>query len=803
MSRIGTLKPTVFALLDFTAGYHQTELAEASRALTAFSAVGGLYQWTRVAMGLKGAGPYFQRSMSNTVLAGLVYRICELYIDDVLIHGKDPETFLANVRKVFERLREFNVAVNPKKTKLGLAEVEYVGHVVSAEGTSFTEEKRLKVLKFPLPETQKNLLQFIGLASYFRDHVPNMTEMTVPLRKLIPRKSYKSNSKLVWTPEAIEAFEYCQQAISNCQELYFLEDTATPILQTDASDYGIGGYLFMVTNGKVRVVRFFSKALVGPQLNWSVREKECYGIFYGVRLFEDLLDNRPFILKTDHMNLTYLNVTLTGKVLRWKLYLQDKDFHLCHVPGKEVHQGVPDALSRLCENHMPAKPEQVRTATLSALQPKQHLSNEVYDKIAAVHNSSVGHWGHAKCKLRLNDPSVSDRMISTFIRQCPCCQVMSRLKVQIKTHPFTCASYNPFEVIHLDHIGPLRPDAQGNMFILVLIDAFSRWVELFPTKTTTAVESASCIFQHMGRFGTPEVVHTDRGTAFHNELVSELLRMTGTEQSLSTAYSSEENGIVERANQEVLRHLNAILFDTRVHDKWSFEQLPMVQRIMNTVEKTSTGVSPAELILNNSIRLTERILLPPTQAKSSGQFALSDTVDEWVARQSTLVRVARDKQLQTDFHALVEFDPSITEYPVNSYVLFTPPVGRSDKLLPRHRGPYQVMDRANSIYTIEDLVSGKRITTHIHNLRPFNYDPDRTSPLTVAQHNEQEFVVESIISHRGNRNKRSTMEFKVRWAGFGESCDTWEPYKGLLHVDKLHDYLRTHAMKTLIPRDHK
>ena len=88
----------------------------------------------------------------------------------------------------------------------------------------------------------------------------------------------------------------------------------------------------------------------------------------------------------------------------------------------------------------------------------------------------------------------------------------------------------------------------------------------------------------------------------------------------------------------------------------------MVQRIMNTVEKTSTGVSPAELILNNSIRLTERILLPPTQARHSGQIALSDTMDEWVARQSTLVRIARDKQLQTDFHALVEFDPTITEY---------------------------------------------------------------------------------------------------------------------------------------------
>ena len=90
------------------------------------------------------------------------------------------------------------------------------------------------------------MLQFIGLANYYRDHVPNMTEMV----------------------------KLCQQAISNYQELYFLEDTATPILQTDASDCGIGGYLYMVTNGKVRVIRFFSKALTGPQLNWSTREKE-------------------------------------------------------------------------------------------------------------------------------------------------------------------------------------------------------------------------------------------------------------------------------------------------------------------------------------------------------------------------------------------------------------------------------------------------------------------------------------------------------------------------------------------------
>jgi hypothetical protein len=91
----------------------------------------------------------------------------------------------------------------------------------------------------------------------------------------------------------------------------------------------------------------------------------------------------------------------------------------------------------------------------------------------------------------------------------------------------------------------------------------------------------------------------------------------------------------------------------------------------------------------------------------------------------------------------------------------------------------------------------------IHNLWPFNYDPERTMALEVAQHNEQEFVVESIVGHRGNRSKRSTMKFKVRWAGFGESWFSWEPYKALLHVDKLHDYLRVNTMRTLIPSEHK
>ena len=68
---------------------------------------------------------------------------------------------------VLGRLRGKKVTANPAKTRLGLKEVEYVGHLISSTGTSFIEEKRIQVLDFPLPETEKALLQFIGLANFF------------------------------------------------------------------------------------------------------------------------------------------------------------------------------------------------------------------------------------------------------------------------------------------------------------------------------------------------------------------------------------------------------------------------------------------------------------------------------------------------------------------------------------------------------------------------------------------------------------------------------------------------------------
>ena len=178
-------------------------------------------------MGLKGSGPFFQRSMASNVLAGYVTRICEIYIDDVLIHGSTDNEYVDNTRKVLTRLRTKTVTANQEKTRLGLKEVEYVGHLISSEGTSFTSTKRKEVLDFPLPANEKALLHFIGLRSCSgddRDHVPEMTEMVKPLRELVDIRKYKRTKKLQWTEETEAAFHFCRAAVSNCQELFFLED---------------------------------------------------------------------------------------------------------------------------------------------------------------------------------------------------------------------------------------------------------------------------------------------------------------------------------------------------------------------------------------------------------------------------------------------------------------------------------------------------------------------------------------------------------------------------------------------------
>ena len=101
------------------------------------------------------------------------------------------------------------------------------------------------------------------------------------------------------------------------------------------------------------------------------------------------------------------------------------------------------------------------------------------------------------------------------------------------------AALYPFQGICADHIGPLPTDEEGYQHILVVISAYSCWIELFPTKTTTAEETARCIHQHFGRWGTANRIRTDNGPAFTNDLLKGVTNLFGSTNEFTTAYSSE------------------------------------------------------------------------------------------------------------------------------------------------------------------------------------------------------------------------------------------------------------------------
>ena len=324
LRRIGETKPQYFAIMDLTKGFYQAPLSEESKQFTAFTCFCGLYEWNRIPMGLKGAPSFFQMVLATIVFVGLINYIMELYIDDLIIHGKNIPEFISRLRTVFETLRKFKMTVNPAKCRFGISEIEYVGHVIDPTGLSFSKDKREKVRMFPKPTNCKHVKQFLGLVNYFRDHVAHISVLMRPMQQMILK--YEKARRVEWTPEAEDSFEKIKNAIADAAKLYFVDDDIAKnpvILEVDACDYGIGAYLYQMQDGQEHPIQFISKALNTTQLKWATGEKEAYAIFYGIKKLRPLLRDIYFTLRTDHKNLTYINESASAKVNRWKLELME------------------------------------------------------------------------------------------------------------------------------------------------------------------------------------------------------------------------------------------------------------------------------------------------------------------------------------------------------------------------------------------------------------------------------------------------------------------------------------------------
>ena len=298
---------------------------------------------------------------------------------------------------------------------------------------------------------------------------------------------------------------------------------------------------------------------------------------------------------------------------------------------------------------------------------------------------------------------------------------MSMLKQPIHSHPFTTSRYYPMECLNIDFIGPF-PD-KG--YVLVIIDTFTRWVELFPCKAANGVCAADSLYQHFGRFGAPTQIRSDRGSHFVNEVIKEFLSLMGTEHCMTLSYSSQENAIVERINKEINRHIRSFTFESNSVDNYRLA-LPIVQRILNSAYSDHTKVSAAQMLFGNALNLDRSVFLPPFERPDSIQ-ALSTTASNMLRIQDEIMSKARMILTRDDaLHMALHAKDIPTQYIPGSFVLVkyrggTKPPKPPTRLHTFWKGPLRVISNDRSVYTLLDLITNKEKPYHVTDLKQYDF----------------------------------------------------------------------------------
>lgn len=332
-----------FSTLDLASGYWQIELDPSTSAKSAFVTHQGLHEFVRMPFGMCNAPATFQRLM-EVVLAGLLWKNCFVYIDDVLVCSNTFEEHLVHLTEVLSRLREAGLRLKAKKCMFLREEVCYLGHVVSSQGIKPDTAKTEKIREYPAPKDVNEVRQFLGLASYYRRFVAEFAKIASPLHFLL-----KKDVEFQWSPECSTAFQNLKEALVNAPVLAYPRfNSADPfMLETDASTRGLGAVLAQQQpDGKVHPIAFASRSLTTAEKNYAITELETLGLVWAVKTFRPYILGRRCIVFTDHAACTALlsSKHLSSKLVRWAMTIQELDLDIRHRAGRSNR--VADALSR-------------------------------------------------------------------------------------------------------------------------------------------------------------------------------------------------------------------------------------------------------------------------------------------------------------------------------------------------------------------------------------------------------------------------------------------------------------------------
>lgn len=331
----------LFSTLDLKAGYWQILMAAADKAKTAFTTKRGLYQFVRMPFGLCNAPSTFQRMM-NSVLRGLTWSTCLVYLDDIVVYTRGGiEQHVLELACVLERLAVAGLTLKLKKCVFATRQMEYLGHELSSEGVRPLQRLVDAVREFPKPRDAVEVKRFVHLAGYYRRFIEGFGSLMAPMTKLLRR-----TAEWEWGDEQQKVFERVKNILTTKPLLIYPNFLLPFRVVTDASKVGLGACLMQDHGGGWQPVAFASKVNSETESKYGITELELAAVVWSIKLFRPYLYGRRFTIVTDHAALKWLmtSTNLTGKLHRWALTLQEYDFEVVYRPGST--NVVADALSR-------------------------------------------------------------------------------------------------------------------------------------------------------------------------------------------------------------------------------------------------------------------------------------------------------------------------------------------------------------------------------------------------------------------------------------------------------------------------
>uniref|UniRef100_W8AS19 RNA-directed DNA polymerase n=1 Tax=Ceratitis capitata TaxID=7213 RepID=W8AS19_CERCA len=608
--------------IDLKDAFWQIPLEKKSREKTAFTVPGRpLYHFTVMPFGLCNAAQRMCRLMDKVIPASLRENVF-VYLDDLLVCSVDFPSHICLLEKVARCLRDAKLTINVEKSKFCYREVRYLGYVVGDGCIRTDENKVIAVRDFPEPKTPKQLRRFLGMSGWYRRFVQDYATIAAPLHDCLTKDKIK---RFVMTDLAKKSFEKLKQSLISAPVLTHPDFNRRFYIQCDASTDGVGGVLFQLDDdNNERPIAYISAKLNRAQRNYSITELECYAAVVSVKRFRPYVEGMPFTIITDHASLKWLmnQKDLSGRLARWSLKLQAYNFDIQHRKGAQ--NIVPDTLSRMhmeelmlddrrldvCLESPYFDSDEYNELRKTVTENKDKLpdmclsdgyiykrtqfdsGNELqWDQtwklwvpsevrqglVEAAHGStSAGHGGIHKTLTRLREKYYWPGMVTdvqTALKNCDTCK--ENKTTNAFKNPLMKSQHiteRPFQRLYIDFMGPYPRTSDGNVFVFICLDHFTKFVFLKPMKRATSAEVVKFLEKEIFHiFGVPEYVHSDNGKQFVSEIFANFLEKYGTKH-IRTAFYSPQGNAAERVNRSVLQILRSYIKDNQKHwDKYISE----------------------------------------------------------------------------------------------------------------------------------------------------------------------------------------------------------------------------------------